>query len=84
MVKEPKKLPESLPRETEAIPCPDCNGYCDKVPCTKDEIINQNCNIRQSEENRKTYECCIAAFVCRCCELKIIADLEAPEMECFD
>jgi hypothetical protein len=80
MVKEPKKLPESLPRETKAIPCPDCNGYCDKVSCTDDEILNQSCSIGYPIKSRKKYECCIAAFVCRCCKLRITADLEAPEM----
>jgi len=71
------RLKKMLERETEAIPCPAiiwgriCNGYADKVDCTKDEIKNQNCG--------SAYECCIAAFLCRNCKTRIIANLEAPE-----
>jgi len=70
------KYPESLERGTTAIPCPSCNGYCDKVDCTKEEIKNQSCG--------KIYACCVAAFVCRVCKTRIIADLDAPDIECFE
>ena len=60
-----------LERDTEAIPCPKCNGYADKVECTKEEIKNQKCG--------RKYECCVAAFICRVCETRIVAELEAPE-----
>ena len=65
------KLEKLLKRETDAIPCPYCNGWSDKVDCTKEEIKSQKCNRR--------YECCVAAYICRCCGLRIVAELEAPE-----
>ena len=67
-------FPECIPREDNAIPCPTCNGYCDNIPCTTEEIrTNQHCG--------SSGECCIAAFICRLCKTRIIAHREAPEME---
>jgi hypothetical protein len=65
-------LPGRIKRETEGIPCPDCNGYCDETNCTKEEVKKyQTCG--------RMYACCLAAFVCRLCKKRIITALEAPE-----
>ena len=69
------KLAEQLPRETEAIPCPLCNGYCDSVELTKAEIEEHDCG--------KGYQCCAQGFECRICHKRIIARLDAPEMDSY-
>jgi len=66
------KLDTSLERNVEATPCPKCNGYCDHVPLTKQEIKEQSCS--------RSYECCSRAFECRICKTRIVASLDAPEM----
>jgi hypothetical protein len=59
-------------RDAEAIPCDTCQGYADRVPCTKEEIKGQSC--------QRPYECCIRAFKCRLCGKRMVRDAEAPEM----
>ena len=66
------KLVEQLSRDTKAIPCSICNGYCDSVETTKKEIKEHDCG--------KGYQCCSKAFECRICHKRIIALLDAPEM----
>ena len=66
------ELTERLERDKDAIPCPECNGYADKVELTKTEIKNQKCG--------RPYPCCGRAFVCRVCKTRIIGNAEAPEM----
>lgn len=64
---------EEIKRDQQAIPCPECNGYADRVDCTKEEIEGRmNCG--------KGYECCVRAFVCRVCKKRIIGKANAPEM----
>jgi hypothetical protein len=77
--KETKKdlivLPEDIERETKAIPCPECNGYCDEITIitmSKEEIKQYDCG--------KGYQCCSKAFECRHCHSRIIAKFEAPEI----
>jgi hypothetical protein len=64
-------LSASLERETTAIPCPICNGYCDEHKLTKDEIKKYDCG--------KGHQCCATVFICRICKKRIIAHLDAPE-----
>ena len=66
-------LKEVLIRDVESIPCPECDGFCDHVPLTKKEIKEQCCG--------RSYECCSRAFICRICKTRIVAELEAPDME---
>jgi hypothetical protein len=67
------KIEERIDRDTNAMPCPKCNGYADRVDCTKEEIQNQGCG--------RNYECCGRAFVCRICKTRITGIASAPEME---
>ena len=60
-----------FPRDVEAIPCPRCNGYCDEVEMTKEEIAQHDCG--------KGHQCCAKVFICRVCDSRIITKLEAPE-----
>ena len=60
-----------LERDVKSIPCPKCNGYSDKVECTKEEVKNQKCN--------RKYECCVAAYLCRVCKTRTVAELLAPD-----
>jgi hypothetical protein len=61
-------------RDLAAVACPECNGYADRVKCTKEEIKNQICG-------RKGYECCCRAFKCRICGARIVGNAQSPEME---
>lgn len=73
-VKEAIVLTGTLSRNTEAIPCPDkkCQGYCDKVSCSKEEIEkHQSCG--------RKWQCCLSAFVCRSCKKRYVSALEAPD-----
>jgi len=67
-------LKDQVERTTNAIPCPDCNGYADRDKCTPEELKLVNCCGR-------TYECCGRVFVCRICKKRILAQADAPEME---
>jgi len=66
------KLKKTLERDTKALPCPICNGFCDIVPMTQKEIKKHDCG--------KGHQCCSQAFKCRLCGIKIIVGLEAPDM----
>lgn len=66
-------LKDSLERYTDSIACPECSGFSEKVDVTPAEIEeHQRCG--------RSYACCIAAFECKLCKLRIIAQLESPEM----
>lgn len=67
-------LEDSVKRDVDAIPCPDCNGYADRGKCTPNELKLVNCSERVTE-------CCGRVFVCRICKKRILAKAEAPEME---
>lgn len=67
------KIEERINRDVDAIACPKCNGYADRVEATKEEIEKQSC--------RLPWECCIGVFVCRLCKSRLISEAEAPEME---
>lgn len=81
-MKEPKTiiLTEILDRDTKSIACsarknfstPICNGYCDNVSCTKEEV-------KEYQQCGRKHECCLAAFVCRRCKTRFIAKLAAPD-----
>ena len=65
-------LEKRLERDTSSIACPECNGYCDKVESTKEEVKeHQTCGRKQA--------CCMSTFVCRVCKERIVAKLNAPE-----
>jgi hypothetical protein len=72
------KLKKPLDRNTQAIPCPICNGFCDTVERAKAEIRV----IRDHMETLSLLpsQSCSRAFKCRLCKVRIIAGLEAPEM----
>ncbi len=59
-------------RESDAIPCPKCLGYCEKESTTKEER-------KQYQTCGRPYECCLGAFVCKRCGLRVVSRLEAPE-----
>lgn len=67
------KIKDRIERDANAIPCPKCNGYADRVDLTEEEIKNQSC--------KRSYECCGRAFICRLCKERIIGEACAPEME---
>ena len=69
------KIEERLSRNSDAVPCPKCNGYADRVDLTE-EVHNQSC--------KRSYECCGRAFVCRLCGTRIIGNAESPEAEWGD
>jgi hypothetical protein len=62
---------ERIGRNKDALPCPKCGGYAERVPLTKGEIKKQICG--------KEFECCGRAFVCIICNERIIAQADAPE-----
>lgn len=61
-------------RNIENIACQKCNGFCDAVEASQEEINKyQTCG--------RSYECCISVFVCRLCNQRILVHLNSPEME---
>ena len=70
---KPIEIKDRISRDTDAIPCPNCDGYADRVKLTKKEIKNQCCG--------RSYECCGRAFVCRVCSVRIIGNADAPEYD---
>ena len=64
-------LAATLPRESTGAPCT-CGGYADAVEITREGDAEYGCG---------RYRCCCAAFKCRLCGRRLIARLEAPEME---
>jgi len=67
------KIKDRMSRDTDAIPCPNCGGYADRVKLTKEEIKNQSCG--------RSYECCGRAFECRICGVRIIGNAHAPDLD---
>ena len=67
------KLEGSYERSTKAVECPKCQGFAAEAECTPEEVSSQLCG--------RFYACCIAAFVCKKCGTRLLAHLEAPDME---
>lgn len=67
------ELKEQVDRNQNAIACPKCNGYAERVDLTEEEIAHQIC--------KRTYECCGRAFVCRVCKERIVGNAESPEAD---
>lgn len=68
-----------LGRELAAVPC-QCGGYCDRVPCTQEEMNEHGC--RSDRHKAETYErpaCCARAFVCRVCGRRYAGSAESPD-----
>jgi hypothetical protein len=60
-------------RGTEAIKCPVCQGFAERVDCTKAEIASDmNCGV--------SFSCCIGAFLCAACGKRWVGDEPAPDM----
>lgn len=62
-----------LDRDQRAIKCPTCGGFSEEVECNPEEVRQQSCG--------RIHACCIRAFECCLCKARILAHLEAPEME---
>ena len=61
-------------RSTDGIECPLCHGYAASANCTPEEVASDaNCG--------RSYECCVAAFVCKVCGKRLLGNLPAPEMD---
>lgn len=63
-----------LERNIESIKC-ECGGFAQRVTCTPEEVATQGCG--------RSWECCIAAFVCCLCNKRTVRNLHSPEMESF-
>lgn len=62
------------PRDTHAVPCPKCGGYAGDADPTPEEIkAHQTCG--------RQWACCLKAFVCQLCGERVLAHLEAPDMD---
>ena len=65
-------MTERVERSAKAIEC-DCGGYAKEVECTEEEVSGPlNCG--------RAWACCVAAFVCGVCGLRLVRSREAPEM----
>jgi len=70
----PVILTETLPRNANACECPACGGYARKVEATDTEV-------KEHQLCGRPWACCIGAFVCKRCELRIISQIAAPEWD---
>jgi hypothetical protein len=62
----------NVERDDDAIACPQCKGYAERVECNNDELKKFNCG--------RPYECCARAFVCIKCGHRAAMKAPAPEM----
>lgn len=69
-------LSDTIPRFSSAVECPKCSGFAPEAEasCTRQEVKeHQHCG--------RSFPCCIQAYECKRCHTRIIAHLEAPEMD---
>lgn len=63
---------DPLERGVQAVECPNCSGFAERVDTTEKEDKLLGCG---------RHNCCNGAFKCKRCEARIVARIDAPEME---
>jgi hypothetical protein len=65
----------TLERGRCSAPC-SCGGYMDLVDPNEHEVEHLGCG-----RDRNGRRCCAGGLVCRICQKRVAASIEAPEME---